>query len=166
MTTLRGGTIQSRRGYAVVGRFYEGGAHGVYVYGSPGEGWLQAIAQCQAVTEAAVQHSPAGKQLVVRAGAYVTTDRRRQRHWQLLQRHACTLRSAWAQAQARVVQERITELITIGLRYLVVPAVKVLLRRQGIDYGPRLVLRRNLTAAEEADLDEQLAQSGFSALTH
>jgi N-acetylneuraminate lyase len=263
----------------LLARFYAAGAHGVYVCGSTGEGMLQSVAQRQAVTEAAVQHSPAGKQVLVHVGAYTTADAvalaqhsaRAGAHavsalpptgsysfaeikayyhaiatasdlplliyfmpalypgistaaqihelcelpnviglkftdfdlykLSLIKQRGVTLFSGYDEvlvagllmgadggigsfynvvpelfvelythaqagewAQARAVQDRINELITIGLRYPVVPAVKAILRRQGIDCGECLEPRRKLTAAEEADLDAQLGQSSFGGL--
>lgn len=263
----------------LLARFYAAGAHGVYVCGSTGEGLLQSVAQRQAVTEAAVQHSPAGKQVIVHVGAFLTADAvalaqhaaRAGAHavsalpptgsysfaeikvyyhaiatasdlplliyfmpalypgistaaqihelcalpnviglkftdfdlYKLsqLKQRGVTLFSGYDEvlvagllmgadggigsfynvvpelfvqlythaqadewAQARALQDRINELITIGLRYPVVPAVKAMLRRQGIDCGECLEPRRKLTAAEEADLDEQLARSRFGAM--
>lgn len=263
----------------LLARFYAAGAHGVYVCGSTGEGLLQSVAQRQAVTEAAIQHSPAGKQVIVHVGAFLTADAvalaqhasRAGAHavsalpptgsysfaeikayyhaiatasdlplliyfmpalypgistaaqiYELcelpnviglkftdfdlyklsqLKQRGVTLFSGYdevlvagllmgadggigsfynvvpelfvelythAQAddwtQARAMQDRINELITIGLRYPVVPGVKVMLRRQGIDCGECLAPRRWLTAAEETDLDAQLARSSFSGI--
>lgn len=61
--------------------------------------------------------------------------------------------------KARTIQAAINEIIAIGLRYPVVPAVKAMLARQGIDCGPCRLPRRSLTNEEEADLDARLADS-------
>ena len=263
----------------LLARVYAAGVDGVYVCGSTGEGLLQSVAQRQAVTEAAVQHSPAGKQVIVHVGAFATADAvtlaqhaaRAGAHavsalpptgnysfaeikayyraiatatdlplliyfmpalypaistvaqidelcelpnviglkftdfdlykLSLLKQRGLTLFNGYDEvlvagllmgadggigsfynvapelfvalythaqagewAQARAVQTRINELITIGVRYPVVPAVKAMLRRQGIDCGACLAPRRMLTAAEEADLDAQLARSSFCAM--
>ena len=61
--------------------------------------------------------------------------------------------------QARQTQQRINELISIGLNFPVNPVVKSMLRRLGIDCGLCLPPRRSLTAEEEARLDLMLKQS-------
>ncbi|MGH9847459.1 MAG: dihydrodipicolinate synthase family protein [Blastocatellia bacterium] len=64
---------------------------------------------------------------------------------------------------ARAMQRRINEMIAIGLRFPVNPVVKAMLARTGLDCGGCLPPRRGLTAAEEAKLDQMLAQSRFGA---
>jgi N-acetylneuraminate lyase len=60
---------------------------------------------------------------------------------------------------ARPVQAAINEIIAIGLRYPVVPAVKAMLARQGISCGPCRLPRRRLTIDEATELDHRLAAS-------
>ncbi|HMX29886.1 MAG TPA: dihydrodipicolinate synthase family protein [Blastocatellia bacterium] len=68
-----------------------------------------------------------------------------------------TLAGEWE--QARQTQRSINELISIGLNFPVVPVVKAMLRRQGLDCGECLPPRRSLTAEEENRLDQMLARS-------
>ncbi len=65
--------------------------------------------------------------------------------------------------QARTLQQQINEMIAIGLRFPVHPAVKAMVARRGIDCGQCLPPRRSLTPDEEARLDQMLAQSSFGA---
>lgn len=66
--------------------------------------------------------------------------------------------------EARATQERINELIELTVRYPCFPAVKTILRWNGIDCGNCLEPRRPLTAAEEHGLREALLASSFAAL--
>lgn len=63
---------------------------------------------------------------------------------------------------ARVMQQQINELLAIGLRFPVHPAVKAMVARRGIDCGECLPPRRSLTAEEEARLDEMIAKTDFT----
>lgn len=65
--------------------------------------------------------------------------------------------------QARTMQQQINELLAIGLRFPVHPAVKAMIARRGIDCGKCLPPRRHLTAEEETWLDEMIAGSDFVA---
>ncbi|MBI4893522.1 MAG: dihydrodipicolinate synthase family protein [Acidobacteria bacterium] len=65
-------------------------------------------------------------------------------------------------AQAATVQDRINVLIRIILRYPVFGAVKTLLRSAGIDCGPCLRPRRDLSAAESAELIHLITQTEFA----
>jgi N-acetylneuraminate lyase len=67
----------------------------------------------------------------------------------------------WAEASA--VQDRINVLIRIILRYTVWGAVKTLLKTSGIDCGPVIAPRRNLTANEEAELCAAVSRTEFAA---
>lgn len=66
--------------------------------------------------------------------------------------------------QARELQLEINELIAIGLRYPVHPAVKKLLSLSGIDCGKCVAPRRSLSPNEEAEIERLLAQSRFANL--
>jgi len=66
----------------------------------------------------------------------------------------------WNEAQS--VQDRINELIAIGLRYPVHPVVKTLLAGSGIDCGSCVPPRRRLTWEEEGELGRLLSLSSFS----
>ena len=72
--------------------------------------------------------------------------------------HACAGR--WT--ECRPVQQRINELIEIALRFPALAAVKTMLRWSGIDCGPCIRPRRNLTPAEEEGLRQALAASSFA----
>jgi N-acetylneuraminate lyase len=61
--------------------------------------------------------------------------------------------------KARTLQTEINEIIAIGLRYTVNPAVKAMFARPGTDCGQCLPPRRRLTPEEEADLDRRLDDS-------
>ncbi|MGH9848928.1 MAG: dihydrodipicolinate synthase family protein [Blastocatellia bacterium] len=74
---------------------------------------------------------------------------------------ALTRKGAWE--EARAVQQQINEMIAIGLRFPVHPAVKAMVARRGIDCGKCLPPRRGLTAEDEARLDEMIAGSDFIA---
>ncbi len=63
--------------------------------------------------------------------------------------------------QARAMQQQINEMIGIGLRFPVHPAVKAMVARRGIDCGKCLPPRRSLTAEEETRLNEMIAGSDF-----
>lgn len=66
--------------------------------------------------------------------------------------------------QARRVQGRINELVEIGLRFPLVPAIKTILRWQGVDCGEALAPRRRLTSEESRRLCELLQASSFAYL--
>ncbi|HWC97754.1 MAG TPA: dihydrodipicolinate synthase family protein [Candidatus Sulfopaludibacter sp.] len=66
--------------------------------------------------------------------------------------------------EAKQVQRRINELVEIGLRFPLMPAVKTMLRWSGIDCGQCLQPRRALTPQEESDLREALRASSFAHL--
>ena len=72
---------------------------------------------------------------------------------------ALTRKGEWE--QARAMQQQINEMIGIGLRFPVHPAVKAMIARRGIDCGQCLPPRRSLTAEEETRLDEMIAGSDF-----
>lgn len=65
--------------------------------------------------------------------------------------------------QARIVQQQINEIIAIGLRFPVHPAVKAMVARRGIDCGGCLPPRHTLTPEEESRLDAMIAASDFTA---
>jgi len=65
---------------------------------------------------------------------------------------------------ARQVQGRINELVEIGLRFPLIPAIKTILRWQGLDCGPALAPRRGLTDEEGRSLRELLRASSFAYL--
>lgn len=58
----------------LLARVYDAGCDGVYISGSTGEGMLLSAATRQAITEAAVAGSPAGKQVIVHVGARVRDE--------------------------------------------------------------------------------------------
>ncbi len=66
--------------------------------------------------------------------------------------------------EARAVQERINELVEIGLRFPVVPAIKKMLEWSGVDCGRCVAPRRGLTEKEEGALKEALRGAGFEGL--
>ena len=70
----------------------------------------------------------------------------------------------WTEASA--LQDRINDLIRIILRNPVIPAVKTLLRWSGIDCGPCLRPRRDLTPEEAADLRRRVAATEYAARFH
>ncbi len=70
---------------------------------------------------------------------------------------ALTKKGDWE--AARELQKQINEVIAIGLRYPVHPAVKFMLSLIGIDCGKCLPPRRSLTAAEETELTKSLEAS-------
>ncbi|MCG3161041.1 MAG: N-acetylneuraminate lyase [Acidobacteria bacterium] len=72
---------------------------------------------------------------------------------------ALTQQGQWE--QARTVQQQINEMIAIGLRFPVHPAVKAMVARRGIDCGECLPPRRSLSKEEEARMDEMIAGSDF-----
>lgn len=55
-------------------RLYDAGSHGVYVSGNTGEGMAQPVGEREAVIEAAVKNSPAGKLVIAHVGAHRTSD--------------------------------------------------------------------------------------------
>lgn len=55
-------------------RVYQAGVDGVYVLGSTGEGIPQSVAQRKIVTEAALEHSPKDKRIIIHVGALTTAD--------------------------------------------------------------------------------------------
>lgn len=59
---------------ALLERVYGAGVHGVYVCGQTGEGLQQSEAQRMKVAEAAVEHSPAGAQVIIHVGAFSTRE--------------------------------------------------------------------------------------------
>lgn len=65
---------------------------------------------------------------------------------------------------ARQVQSRINELVEIGLRFPLVPAIKTMLRWQGLDCGQALAPRRRLTDEESSRLRDLLQASSFDFL--
>ncbi len=64
-------------------------------------------------------------------------------------------------AEAKRLQDRINELISIGLTYPLFPALKKVLAWQGIDCGVCVPPRRPLTDEQERDLRHELQQAGF-----
>jgi len=66
--------------------------------------------------------------------------------------------------EARAVQARIDELIELTLRYPCLPAVKTILRWNGIEGSHCIGPRRALTAGEEAGLRQALLASSFAYL--
>lgn len=67
-------------------------------------------------------------------------------------------------AEARDVQKRINELVEIGLRFPLVPAVKTILSWQGLHCGPAIAPRRGLTEEETRSLWKALRASSFERL--
>lgn len=65
-------------------------------------------------------------------------------------------------SEARAVQERINELISITLRFPLLPAVKAMLTWSGIDCGPCLAPRGSMTKEQESELRRQLTTSSFA----
>jgi len=61
--------------------------------------------------------------------------------------------------QARLVQDRINEFLSVILRYPVNPVIKLLLKWAGVDCGACIPPRRSLTAAEEAELRINVAKT-------
>jgi N-acetylneuraminate lyase len=66
--------------------------------------------------------------------------------------------------EARQVQGQINELVEIGLRFPLIPAIKSILRWQGLDCGEALAPRRRLTDEESRRLKELLRASSFAYL--
>ena len=62
---------------------------------------------------------------------------------------------------ARKAQDRINQLIELTLRFPMFPAVKKMMAWSGIDCGPCLAPRRELSQAEEAALKSALEAAGF-----
>ena len=75
-----------------------------------------------------------------------------------------TLAGAARWEEARATQARINELIELTVRYPCFPAVKTILRWNGVDCGRCLEPRRSLTAEEEQGLLQGLRSSGFAYL--
>lgn len=73
---------------------------------------------------------------------------------------ALTRANRWAEASA--LQDRINVLIRIVLHHPVNPAIKTLLRWSGIDCGPCLKPRRELTAEETRSLRARIDQTEFA----
>lgn len=65
-------------------------------------------------------------------------------------------------AEARSVQVRINELISILLRFPLIPAIKTLVTASGIDCGDCLPPRRMLTPEQRRDMQTALERSSFS----
>lgn len=76
--------------------------------------------------------------------------------------HSLAKAGRWS--EARAVQARVNELIELTIRYPCFPAVKTILRWNGIDCGHCLEPRRRLTAAEESGLRQALLASSFAYL--
>lgn len=66
--------------------------------------------------------------------------------------------------EARKVQVRINELVEIGLRFPLVPAIKTVLRWQGLECGEALAPRRRMTDEENRRLRQLLLASSFAHL--
>ncbi|MBI5083568.1 MAG: dihydrodipicolinate synthase family protein [Acidobacteria bacterium] len=66
------GNFQAAPFARLLARLYDAQVHGLYVCGQTGEGWQQSAAQRMRVAEAAMEHSPAGKQVIVHVGAIST----------------------------------------------------------------------------------------------
>jgi N-acetylneuraminate lyase len=64
--------------------------------------------------------------------------------------------------EARQLQRRINELITLTLQVPLFPAIKTMLAWSGIDCGPVLPPRRPLTDPERERLASLLANSSFA----
>ncbi len=64
--------------------------------------------------------------------------------------------------EARRMQGRINELITLTFNFPLFPAIKTMLKWSGIDCGPVLAPRRNLTEEEAGRLRDLLALSSFA----
>lgn len=77
-----------------------------------------------------------------------------------------TLAQAGRWAEASALQDRINNLIRIILRSSVFGAVKTLLGWSGIECGPCLRPRRDLTAAEITDLRRRVAATEYAARFH
>lgn len=67
--------------------------------------------------------------------------------------------------EARRTQTRINELITLVLRYPLIPAIKKMLGWSGLDCGACVEPRRALTPSEEERLADDLIQSPFAHLS-
>lgn len=65
-------------------------------------------------------------------------------------------------SEARQAQDRINELIEITLRFPMLPALKRMLEWAGIEAGPCLAPRREMTTEEESSLLYQLRASSFA----
>lgn len=77
-----------------------------------------------------------------------------------------TLCRAGRFAEARMVQDRVNDLIRTVLAYPMLPAMKVILGWTGIAAGPCVAPRRALTGAEQIRLRSDLVNAGFAHLTH
>lgn len=64
--------------------------------------------------------------------------------------------------EARRLQDRVNDLITIVLGYPLFPALKLILQWRGVDCGTCVPPHRTLTEAEAKRLRAQLAQAGFA----
>jgi N-acetylneuraminate lyase len=64
-------------------------------------------------------------------------------------------------SEAKRLQNRINQLISIGLAYPLFPAIKKILAWQGIDCGECVAPRLPLTTDQEQRLRAELRQSGF-----
>ena len=80
----------------------------------------------------------------------------------LVEVFALARQSRWE--EARKVQGRINELVEIGLRFPLIPAIKTILRWQGVDCGEAMAPRRRLTQEESRSLRELLLTSSFACL--
>jgi N-acetylneuraminate lyase len=80
----------------------------------------------------------------------------------LVEAYELTRQSRWE--EARLVQKRINELVEIGLRFPLVPAIKTVLRWQGLDCGEALPPRRPLKREEAEQLRAALESSSFAHL--
>ncbi|MBI5282691.1 MAG: dihydrodipicolinate synthase family protein [Candidatus Solibacter usitatus] len=241
------GNFQAAPFARLLARLYAAQVHGIYVCGLTGEGWQQSVAQRMRVAEAAMEHSPAGKQVIVHVGAMSTNDA------VTLARHASAIGAAavsslppagglsfvevreyyralaeassvpllvyyfpslapaitqldqllelcalpnvaglkftdsdfyklsWLARSGAVVFNGSDEMLATGLlrgacggigsiynlvsiilRYPVLAAVKTLLAWSGLDCGPCIKPRRDLTPAELSSLREQIAASSFA----
>ena len=63
--------------------------------------------------------------------------------------------------QARTLQDRADEVISIVLRFPMIAAIKKLLEWSGVPCGPVLPPRRGLTSAEEGELRALVTAAGF-----
>lgn len=80
----------------------------------------------------------------------------------LVEAYSLAREGRWDAAQP--VQSRINELVEIGLRFPLIPAIKTILKWQGIDCGEALAPRRRLTDEESFRLRDFLQASSFNFL--